>query len=69
VTVTATLWTLNFSTFTYTSAPMASWDVLDSAAASLGKTDADGKITLTIPADGIVVIKGYAAINVKKSAK
>jgi hypothetical protein len=64
-TVTATLWTLDFTTFQYSSAPLANADVLNSSSTSLGKTDADGKITVTIPADGIVIIKGLAAINVK----
>lgn len=69
VTVTATSWHLDFTTFSYSHKALANADVLDSKGATLGKTDADGKITLTVPADGIVVIKGYAAINVKKSAK
>ncbi len=64
-TLTATSWTLDFTTFTYSHVPLANAKVVDSKGASLGTTDADGKITVTVPADGIVAIDGLAAINVK----
>ncbi len=65
-TLTATAWTLNMSTFAYTSAPLADANVVDpETGASLGKTDAKGQITVTIPASGIVAIEGLAAIKVK----
>jgi hypothetical protein len=64
-TVTAVLWTLDFTTFTYSHAPLANANVIDSKGASLGTTDANGSITVTIPADGIVAIDGLSAINVK----
>ncbi len=64
-TVTATLWTLDFMTFMYSSAPLAGANVIDpTTSASLGTTDADGKITVTVPESGIVAIEGLAAINV-----
>lgn len=60
-TVTATSWVLNFSTFTYTSSPLAGAAVVDpDTGASLGTTDANG--TITVPAGGIVAIDGLAAI-------
>jgi hypothetical protein len=62
-TVTATAWTLDFTTFTYSSAPLARAKVVDPATgASLGKTDADGRITVTVPENGIVAVDGLAAI-------
>jgi hypothetical protein len=65
-TVKATAWTLNMSTFTYTSAPLANANVIDpETGASLGTTDAGGKITVTVPESGIVAIEGLAAIKVK----
>jgi hypothetical protein len=65
-TVTATAWTLNMATFQYTSAPLAEANVIDPVTgASLGTTDADGNITVTVPASGIVAIEGQAAIRVK----
>ncbi len=63
-TVTATLWVLDFATFTYSHSPHANAKVVDSAGASLGTTDANGSITVTAPEDGIVIIEGLAAINV-----
>jgi hypothetical protein len=66
VTVTAILWTLDFTTFQYSSEPFANANVVDpTTGASLGTTDADGKITVTVPESGIVAIDGLAAINVK----
>jgi hypothetical protein len=63
--VTATSWTLNFSTFQYSSAPLANMNVIDPATgASLGTTDADGHITVTVPGSGVVAIGGLAAIAV-----
>jgi hypothetical protein len=64
-TVTATLWTLDFMTFMYSSAPLAGANVIDpTTGASLGTTDADGQITVTVPASGVVAIEGLAAIAV-----
>jgi hypothetical protein len=69
VTLTAILWTLNMSTFQYTSEPFANGNVIDPVTGeSLGTTGADGKITVTIPESGIVAIEGLAAINVNASA-
>jgi hypothetical protein len=68
-TLTAIAWTLNMSTFQYTSAPFANANVIDpTTGASLGTTDADGHITVTVPESGIVAIEGLAAINVTASA-
>ena len=65
-TVTATAWTLDFMTFTYSSAPLANANVIDpTTGASLGTTDAKGKITVKVPESGILAIDGLAAINVK----
>jgi hypothetical protein len=62
-TVTATAWTLNMSTFTYTSAPLANANVIDPVTGkSLGTTGADGRITVTVPESGVVAIDGLAAI-------
>jgi hypothetical protein len=70
VTLTATSWIFNPSNFTYTSAPLAKANVIDpTTGASLGTTDDNGQITITIPASGVVAIEGLAAINVKASAK
>ena len=65
-TVTAIAWTLDFMTFTYSSAPLANANVVDpTTGASLGTTDANGRITVTVPEIGVVAIEGLAAINVK----
>ena len=65
-TVTATSWTLDFMTFTYSHVPLANANVIDPATgASLGITDAQGSITVTVPESGVVAIEGLAAINVK----
>jgi hypothetical protein len=65
-TVTATLWTLDFTTFTYSHAPLANANVVDpTTGKSLGTTDAKGSITVTVPESGVVAIDGLAAINVK----
>jgi hypothetical protein len=64
-TVTATAWTLNFSTFTYSSAPLSGANVIDPVTGrSLGTTDARGSITVTVPASGVIAIDGLAAIAV-----
>jgi hypothetical protein len=68
VTITAKIWTMNPANYTWVSKLHANAKVVDSKGATLGTTDADGKITLTIPADGIVAIDGLAAINVNASA-
>jgi hypothetical protein len=63
VTVTATAWTLDFTTFTYSSAPLAKAKVIDpTTGASLGTTDAEGRVTVTVPESGIVAVEGLAAI-------
>ena len=65
-TLTATSWTLDFTTFTYSHVLLANAKVVDpTTSASLGTTDANGQITVTVPASGIVAIDGLAAINVK----
>ncbi len=65
-TLTATSWTLDFMTFTYSHAPLKNANVTDPiTGAALGTTDADGKITVTVPESGIVAVEGLAAINVK----
>jgi hypothetical protein len=64
-TVTATAWVMDFTTFTYSSAPLANAAVIDPATGtSLGTTGADGTLTVTIPESGIAAIDGLAAINV-----
>ncbi|MDR1299880.1 MAG: hypothetical protein LBJ84_06510 [Oscillospiraceae bacterium] len=66
--ITATNWVLDFATFSYTSSPFAGANVVDPATgASLGTTDADGKVT--VPAQGIAAIDGYAAIPVDGSSR
>jgi len=69
-TVTATEWVLNMATFQYTHSPLANANVIDPVTGeSLGTTDADGKITVTVPESGIVAIEGLAAINVAESSE
>ncbi len=69
VTLTATSWIFNSSTFTYTSAPLKNANVIDPiTGAFLGITDDNGQLTITIPASGIVAIEGLAAINVNASS-
>jgi len=52
-------------TFTYTSAPLADANIIDpTTGTSLGTTDADGHVTVTVPESGIVAIGGLAAIMV-----
>lgn len=64
-TITAVSWSLSFTTFTYSSAPYANADVTDPASgASLGKTDANGTITVSLPESGVVAVGGLAAIYV-----
>jgi len=68
--VTATEWVLNMATFQYTHSPLANANVIDPVTGeSLGTTDADGKITVTVPESGIVAIEGLAAINVAESSE
>ncbi|NLP36569.1 MAG: hypothetical protein GX357_02825 [Firmicutes bacterium] len=63
VTVRATNWVLDFTTFTYSSVPFANAEVIDpDTGTSLGTTDANGSLTISIPASGIVAINGLAAI-------
>jgi hypothetical protein len=65
-TVTAISWLLDFMTFTYSHSALAGAKVIDpTTSASLGTTDANGQITVTTPASGVVAIDGLAAINVK----
>ena len=69
MTVTAKLWTLDFMTFTYSSAPYADAAVMDPATgAALGVTDAEGRLTLTPPDSGIAAIDGLSAVRVDGSA-
>jgi hypothetical protein len=69
VTLTATSWTMSLTTYTYSHAPLANANVIDPiTGAALGTTDADGHITVTVPASGIVAIEGLGAINVNASA-
>ncbi len=68
-TVTANLWTLDFSTFTYSSSPFGGAKVIDPATgSSLGTTDANGSATVTVPASGKIAIDGLAAIKVEGAA-
>jgi hypothetical protein len=68
-TVTATNWVLDFTTFTYTATPFADVEVTDPATGTaLGKTDAEGKITVTAPESGVAVVGGVTAIRVDGSA-
>jgi hypothetical protein len=63
-TVTATAWTLDFTTFTYSSAPLANTPLIDPATgAPLGTTDAAGKAEVFIPESGLATVDGLAAIN------
>jgi hypothetical protein len=68
VTITAKIWTMNPANYTWSSKFHANANVVDSTGAVLGTTDANGQITIDIPADGIVIIEGKAAINVTASA-
>ncbi len=64
-TVTAVSWALDFTTFAYTSTPYANAEVTDPVAgASLGTTDSNGVITLSLPESGVVAVGGLAAIYV-----
>lgn len=66
-TVTATEWILDFTTFTYSSTPLANAQVTDPETGEvLGTTDAEGNIT--VPATGVVAVEGLAAIPVDGSA-
>jgi hypothetical protein len=60
-TITATNWILDFMTFSYSSQPFAGADVIDPATgASLGVTDAEGKVT--VAAGSVAAVGGVAAI-------
>lgn len=64
-TVSATEWVLDFTTFQYTSSPVASAKVVDPVSGtSLGTTDASGSATVNVPASGIIAIDGLSAIAV-----
>lgn len=66
-TVTAIEWILDFTTFTYSSAPFANAEVINPETGEvLGTTDAEGNIT--VPATGVVAVGGVAAIPVDGSA-
>jgi hypothetical protein len=68
-TITATNWVLDFTTFTYNTSPFADAEVTDPATGtSLGKTDAEGKVTVTPPESGVAVVGGVSAIRVDGSA-
>ncbi|SHH48500.1 hypothetical protein SAMN02745823_00036 [Sporobacter termitidis DSM 10068] len=68
-TVTATSWTLDFTTFAYSSAPLADAAVVDpDTGAALGTTDQSGSVTTDVPAGGVVAVDGLAAINVNAAA-
>lgn len=64
VTITALSWTMNPADYTWSSKPCKNANVLDSEGNVLGTTDDNGQITIDIPADSIVIIEGFAAINV-----
>ncbi len=69
-TVKATAWTLDLTTFMYTSAPFAGANVIDPVTGtSLGTTDASGQITVTVPESGVIAIKDLAAIAVAPGKK
>ena len=68
-TITALAWTLDFMTFSYSSAPFAGAAVLDPATgAALGTTDEAGMLTFTPPESGVAVIDGLSAIRVDGTA-
>ncbi len=63
--VTATNWIFNTMSFTYTSEPLADTNIIDpTTGTSLGTTDADGNVTVTVPESGIVAVEGLAALMV-----
>ncbi len=66
-TITASSWTLDFTTFQYTSSPLAGRKVFDADGAELGTTGSDGKIT--VPASGVAVVDGLAAIPADGTSK
>jgi len=68
-TVTATLWTLDFTTFTYKSSPYSGSTLIDPATgASLGTTDANGSATVAIPESGKIAVDGLGAIKISAAA-
>jgi hypothetical protein len=71
IVVTAKSQTFDISTFGYMAGKLSGARVIDSAGAELGTTDGDGVIVITIPEDegwdGVVIVEGLAAINVKAS--
>jgi hypothetical protein len=68
-TVTANLWTLDFSTFAYSSSPFGGAKGIDPATgSSRGTTDANGSVTVAVPASGIIAIDGLAAIKVQAAS-
>lgn len=62
VTITASKWSISMTTFMYESTPAANFNVMDASGNILGRTNASGK--LTIPLTDIVVLEGYAAIQI-----
>lgn len=65
-TVTATSWTLDFTTFSYSSVPLSGAAAVDPVTgAALGATDSSGNLTVSVPESGIIAIDGLAAISVK----
>ncbi|NLA86768.1 MAG: hypothetical protein GX847_05685 [Clostridiales bacterium] len=68
-TVTATSWMLDFTTFAYSSAPLAGTAIIDPATgAALGTTDAAGKADVAIPESALAAVDGLAAINLNVGA-
>jgi hypothetical protein len=68
ITLTVKTWTLNMSTFAYSSVFRVDAEVIDPiTGAYLGMTDAQGQITVTIPASGILAIPGLGAISVNSA--
>ena len=59
-TLNCQVWSMDFSTFAYTAAPMADAPVYDANGNSLGTIDASGNIV--VPAYGIVNVAGVAGI-------
>ena len=58
--ISASSWTLDFTTFQYTSSPLAGRKVIDADGNELGTTGGDGSVT--VPAEGVAIIDGLAAI-------
>jgi hypothetical protein len=74
IVVTAKSQTFDISTYGYMAGKLSGARVIDSAGNELGTTDSDGVIVITLPEgdeleawDGVVIVEGAAAINVKAS--